>query len=53
MKWRSALLPGSVLLVWQERTSKRIALALSAAATRALAQDDAPASIEPPDLRTN
>jgi hypothetical protein len=36
------------------RTGKRIAQALSAAATRALAQDDPPAhSTELPDLRTN
>jgi hypothetical protein len=36
------------------RTQKRIALALSAAATRALAQDELPAhSTAPPDLRTN
>jgi hypothetical protein len=43
-----------VLLVRHARTQKRIALALSAAATRALAQDDPPAdSTAPPDLRTN
>ena len=35
------------------RRRKRVALALSGAATRALAQDDPPAPIEPPDLRTN
>jgi hypothetical protein len=42
-----------VLLVWSERTGKRIAQALSTAATRASAQDDPPAPIELPDLRTN
>ena len=47
------LLPVWVLLVREARTNKPIALALSAAATRAQAQDDAPASIQPPDLRTN
>ena len=41
-----------VPLVRQERTSKRIALALSATA-RELAQDDPSIPIEPPDLRTN
>jgi hypothetical protein len=44
------LLPLSVYAVWDARKRKRIALALSAAANRALAQDDPPASIEPPDL---
>jgi hypothetical protein len=39
-----------VPLVQQERTSKRIALALSAAARE---QDDPSIPIEPPDLRTN
>jgi hypothetical protein len=48
-----ALLACWVLLAWGERTNKRIARALSAAATRASAQDDPPAPIEPPDLRTN
>jgi hypothetical protein len=41
-----------VPLVRQERTSKRIALALSAT-VRELAQDDPSIPIEPPDLRTN
>jgi hypothetical protein len=38
---------------WSVWTQKRIALALSAAATRASAQDDPPASTAPPDLRTH
>jgi hypothetical protein len=42
-----------VSAVRDARKRKRIALALSADATRALAQDDPPAPIEPPDLRTN